>query len=374
MAEQLNIAFIGAGGINFGGAEGPWDHASRLEKIGGLRVVGVADPNIALASRQLAHRSHSMYREAEVFADYREMLDRTRPDAVWIGIPPDAHGTATPSRSIEAVCAEAGVHMLVEKPLSSSRPDEVRSVAQLLAASNVIVSVGYMFRYAQAVETMRDILAAAPGGARAFIARYNCAYSEIRKKSWWDMRMCGGPIVEQATHFLDLARYLVGDPDPGTIQALRIESGGPLGYLSDRPVDENGFPYDEDIPVEHQVPRLTAANWRFQGGAVGSLVHGVFLHGKNYYAELEIWGDGLRMELAEPYDRCRLRVRRPGSEELEEITFAEDDPYLSENEAFVEAVRSGDSALVRSSYADALKTHELAWDVTDAGAPDRAAG
>ena len=34
----LQVAFIGAGAINFGGAEGPWDHATRLEKLGGVEV------------------------------------------------------------------------------------------------------------------------------------------------------------------------------------------------------------------------------------------------------------------------------------------------------------------------------------------------
>ena len=56
MANQLRIAFIGAGGVNFGGAEGPWDHASRLEKIGDVSVAGVADPDTARATRVLQAR------------------------------------------------------------------------------------------------------------------------------------------------------------------------------------------------------------------------------------------------------------------------------------------------------------------------------
>ena len=34
----LRVAFIGAGAINFGEVGWPWDHASRLEKIGGVEV------------------------------------------------------------------------------------------------------------------------------------------------------------------------------------------------------------------------------------------------------------------------------------------------------------------------------------------------
>ena len=34
----LRVGFVGAGAVNFGGPEGPWDHATRLEKIGGVEV------------------------------------------------------------------------------------------------------------------------------------------------------------------------------------------------------------------------------------------------------------------------------------------------------------------------------------------------
>ena len=52
---QLRIAFIGAGQVNFGGGEGPWNHAKRVEAIThvnqngtevpvNISVVGIADP------------------------------------------------------------------------------------------------------------------------------------------------------------------------------------------------------------------------------------------------------------------------------------------------------------------------------------------
>lgn len=44
MAGDLTEAFVGAGSINVGGAPGPWDHASRLDKIGGTKMVALVDP------------------------------------------------------------------------------------------------------------------------------------------------------------------------------------------------------------------------------------------------------------------------------------------------------------------------------------------
>ena len=37
--KKLRVGFVGAGAVNFGSGGLPWDHASRLEKIGGVQVV-----------------------------------------------------------------------------------------------------------------------------------------------------------------------------------------------------------------------------------------------------------------------------------------------------------------------------------------------
>ncbi len=44
MNRMTSVAFIGAGAVNFGGGDGPWDHATRLEKIHGVKVIAIVDP------------------------------------------------------------------------------------------------------------------------------------------------------------------------------------------------------------------------------------------------------------------------------------------------------------------------------------------
>ena len=374
-SDQVKIGFVGAGGVNFGGAEGPWDHASRLETIGGIAVVGVADLDTdraekALAARR-AGRASEMYSQARAFGDLREMLTEAQPDAVFVGLPPECHGLAEPPNDAELVCADAGVHVFLEKPLASVLPEQLAPVAESLAAAaegGLIVSVGYMFRYSHAVEKMRELIAESPGGLRAIAARYNCAYSEILKPAWWDMRLSGGPIVEQATHFCDLARFLVGDVDLASVRGVQIEPTSPLADVSDMPAGPDGGAMEGPVPPEHRVPRATAAVWKFESGALGSLTHGVLLHRKKYESELEVWGDGLRMVLSDPYGDCRLHVRRPHQEQTETLTFADDDTYLTEDRVFIEAVRSGDASGIRSTYADALRTYELTWAIRQAAA------
>jgi hypothetical protein len=146
-----------------------------------------------------------------------------------------------------------------------------------------------------------------------------------------------------------------------------IPADCPAGELSDMPVDADGRPYDHGVPDEYRAPRATTAIWRFDNGALGSLTHAVLLHEKRYDAALELWADGLIMQLLDPYGDPVVRVRRPHSESYEEISCAGDDPYLVEDRVFVNAVRTGDAALIRSSYADAFKTFALTWEIAATG-------
>ncbi len=47
--KSINVAFIGAGGVSFGTAEGPWNHSVRLEKMPNVRFTAIVDPNLELA-------------------------------------------------------------------------------------------------------------------------------------------------------------------------------------------------------------------------------------------------------------------------------------------------------------------------------------
>ena len=89
MAE-LRVLFIGSGAVNFGGAEGPWDHSRRLEQLGGVKVVAIADPILSKAREVLERKQNGprrdLYRDCKVYADYKEALAATKPDIAFIGI------------------------------------------------------------------------------------------------------------------------------------------------------------------------------------------------------------------------------------------------------------------------------------------------
>ena len=91
MAESqvLGVLFIGAGAVNFGGAEGPWDHSRRLEELGGVRVVGIADPDLDKAhkvlQKKLSGQHAHMYQNCVVEADYKMAIEKAKPQVAFIG-------------------------------------------------------------------------------------------------------------------------------------------------------------------------------------------------------------------------------------------------------------------------------------------------
>ena len=111
------------------------------------------------------------------------------------------------------------------------------------------------------------------------------------------------------------------------------------------------------------MPRATQAIWKLANGGIGSLSHTVALQGKKYESAVEIWCDGLRLSLDDPYSpECSLRVKR-GEDTDQVYTYTDADPYLTEVEAFLKAVRDKCPSQVRSSYGDAASTYQFTWAI-----------
>lgn len=370
----LKIGFVGAGAIHFGRPEVPWAHASRLEKIGGLEMVGIVDPDTCrsdevlkerLASRDYGH----MYTNCRLLTDYRELL-AMKPDVVFIGIPPAFRGSPKSGKNLELEFTRAGIHAFVEKPLSLVPPEDfspyVSSIAEACQTNDVVLSVGYMFRYHAAVLKMKELIAQHGGKVMAFNARYYFAYTEGVNKYWFNTEFSGGPIVEQATHFCDLARYIVGDVDMTSLHTIMLNDSDEGGAGKLRHVTA-----EDEIPSDKRIPRVTLSHWKFVNGGLGTLMHSVTLPGSRYQATIDVQLDGLQLSLIDPYEPTSiLRVRNiegPDPNKDQDFVFENDDTYLRELDTFMKAVRQRKQSLIKSSYEDAAKTYELTWAIRRQG-------
>lgn len=133
-------------------------------------------------------------------------------------------------------------------------------------------------------------------------------------------------IVGQATHIVDLCRYLCGEADLSSIAATTVE-----GY--EKPGKLSKLFSEEGILSENRIPRVTNAMWKWKSGATGILVHAVALHSRlkrcyvgvkydslmqsstagDFDTELTVLADGWKIKLVDPYGTARLYVRRPES-------------------------------------------------------------
>lgn len=115
--------------------------------------------------------------------------------------------TAPPySRAGESIAAaQAGVHLLVEKPIALTLADAEALVA---ASAPVVAAVGFMYRHGGAVARWR---AADTGPVGLMTGAYHC---NALHAPWWRVEaQSGGQILEQLIHIVDLVRLFMGEPD-----------------------------------------------------------------------------------------------------------------------------------------------------------------
>lgn len=74
---------------------------------------------------------------------------------------------------------------------------------------------------------------------------------------------------------VDLCRYFGGEVDLDSVATITMEHEDPPANLRLMHLSEDG------IASEDRIPRVTSAHWRYQSGAVGSLVHAIALHGQS---------------------------------------------------------------------------------------------
>lgn len=309
------VGLVGAGGV-------AQRHARVLTGLPDVQLAGVTDVNADAAGKLAAEHG------ARVHTDVAALLE-DGPDAVYICVPPFAHGPA------ERAVIEAGLPLFVEKPISVDMAT-AQEIAAEIDRRGLLTAVGHHWRYLAVAEQARELLA-----GREVRLVTGSWLDKVPPVGWWPHRAkSGGPVVEQAAHVLDLARHLVGE-------VAEVTAAG------------NGTP-----PVDGaDIDGATAATLRFAGGAVGTLAATCVLGWKER-AGLEIYADGLALGIGE----TGLTVRDAGG--VREVGSDPDAARIAVDRAFVAAVR-GESADIRVPYAEALRTHALALAVAEAAATGR---
>lgn len=391
-SEKVYVGYVGAGAITFGAHNVLWNHSERIEGILRDRLVVpvIIDPNHdrfkEIMEQKAGKDFAESYEKTQWFSNPQEAamgLDNEVKDKIdfWIlAAPPHFRGTTIEGRDLELEMIKlfgSKPNYFVEKPIATTRSDEPHKVAPQLAANKAVIGIGYMMRYLKVVQKVMTTIKENNLRVMMVTGRYACAYKECEKTPWWMKSQQGGPIIEQATHFCDLMRYIGGDVDMDSVQATTLEHTEPAGEIGVVNVDE------QSIPPEDRIPRATSAFWKFNSGAIGSLTHIVALHGIRYSNEISIYADGYQFRINDVYTQPVLHMRTPEDDSKEQVfTYPDEDMFHNEFYSFLSSAinKAGKSPLPTedllsteflSDFADASKTFELTWrirDISDANA------
>ena len=211
----LRVGLIGCGGIASAHAAG-----YRALGPGVVSVTAAADTVRHLADRRAAELGADFSSD-----DYRVVLERPDVDAVDICLPHHLHA------EVAIAAAQAGKHVLVEKPMACSMA-ECRAMVQAADAGGVVLMVAQTQRYMPSYRGVRRLCASGELGtirAVRFDSMQN-APDLLAKDHWlFDGRLAGGGIViSVSVHRLDLMRFLIGD----VRRVLAITRQGPEPYRS----------------------------------------------------------------------------------------------------------------------------------------------
>ena len=292
-------------------------HLAALQQIESAEVVAIAGRNQARAGELAAPFG------AKTYGDYLPMLQKESLDAAFILLPPQLHG------ELERACAEHTGAVLIEKPITTTL-EQAWEIQGYFKQAGTLVSVGYQNRYRAPVQRARVCFSADSPG----ILANGWWVEQMPPPPWWRrMEQSGGQFVEQCTHLVDLSRYLMGE----ITEVSAYRTGG---YMTEVP----DFNVDDAMVV----------NLRFETGALGSYCTGCFPLG-------DFSQTGICLNLATRRHRVVFETWdfkgtiHSGEGPAEDVPNTED-PFLTQNRAFLEAAAGQDGGQILSSYRDAMKT------------------
>ena len=136
--DRVRVALVGLGTMGR-------NHLRVLAQRPDVEVVAVADPD--RATRERAARASG----ARGYGDVAPLLSEERVDAVIIAAPTTAH------RAAARAAIEAGIPLLVEKPLAATVA-EARELADLASSTGVPLQVGHVERFNPAIAALVERL------------------------------------------------------------------------------------------------------------------------------------------------------------------------------------------------------------------------
>ena len=189
--RSIGICLIGAGRAGM-------IHAMNYKnRVDGARIAAVADPFEEACKKACETLDIERY-----YTDYTEALKQDDIDAVIVASPTKFH------REIVVNAAEAGKHILCEKPMAM---DEAECDEMIGAATRggVILQLAFMRRFD--VSFMEAKAAIDSGAIGDIVHIRSLTRGPSKPREWmYDIEKSNGPLAEVSSHDIDCIRWLAG--------------------------------------------------------------------------------------------------------------------------------------------------------------------
>jgi predicted dehydrogenase len=327
---MMRAAVIGVGAMGH-------HHARVYNEMPTIGLVGLSDLNLSLA-QELAQRYN-----ANAYADYKVMLEETRPHLVTVSVPTQVHCQVT----LDAL--EAGSHVLVEKPIATTVREGQRMIDRAAELERVL-AVGHIERFNPAVIELKRRLEAGEAGQIFQIHARRVGPFPARVRDV-------GVVVDLAPHDLDIMRYLTGS------EARRL-------YAET----------ERQIHTAHE--DLFSGMVRFESGVLGVLdinwltptkIRQISVVGQRGMFVANLLTQDLYFyenDLADGLSWSSLSLLRGVSEgQMVRLKLHKREPLLVELEAFITAAGGGEAQIVTGQ--DGLVALELALKLVKAACENR---
>ena len=201
----MKVAVVGCGNISK-------SHLNALSKLDDIEIVAAVDIKKDRAEQTAARWGGAAY------TDFEEMLEKEHPDCVHICTPHYLHT----QMAVKAM--RSGAHVIVEKPCSVTM-EEVDLLRSVQTETGKQVGICFQNRYNESAMRIKETIDSGSmgkvKGVRAFLTWYRDM--DYYSDDWHGTldKECGGVLINQAIHTIDLVQLFAGGCDRVTSHIFR---------------------------------------------------------------------------------------------------------------------------------------------------------
>lgn len=146
----------------------------------------------------------------QVFKDYKELIDESKPDAIIVCTPPNLH------YEVGMYALERNIHAFIEKPFTNDVL-KAKELHEKFELKGLVNQCGYVNRFNDVFITVKKYVQQGLIGEviRFKSEMFSCTVTKKEEtESWRSFRENGGGAVyEIAAHAIDLVDFIIGTPD-----------------------------------------------------------------------------------------------------------------------------------------------------------------